>query len=69
MGVLYSLARDVGASLESVYADDPIGLIRAKGALATHTGFLVSLIGPHDPDDPEKISKLRQAAHDLGITI
>ena len=69
MPELYRLAIDVSSRLEQQYAGDPIGLIRAKGLLATKTGFLVSLISPSDHDDPEKVRLLRSAAADLGIAV
>lgn len=69
MPELYRLATDVSSRLEQQYAGDPIGLIRAKGLLATKTGFLVSLISPSDHDDPEKVRLLRSAAADLGIAV
>jgi hypothetical protein len=69
MGTLYDLSVRVTAQLEEAHAGDPIGLVRAKGELATRTGFLVSLIDPRDPDDPEKVVRLRQAAAAIGIYV
>lgn len=69
MTTLYRMALEVTNQLEQQYATDPIGLIRAKGTLATKTGFLVALISPTDHDDPEKAQLLRSAAADLGIHI
>jgi hypothetical protein len=57
----------VSSELESKYANDPIGLVRAKGELATRAGFLVTLVGPGDDDDPEKVHALRSAAAELGL--
>lgn len=67
MGTLYDLCRQVSTHLESQHAGDPIALVRAKGELATRAGFLVSLVGPNDHDDPEKVAALKQAAAQLGI--
>ena len=67
MPELYQLASAITRHLDSIHADDPIGLIRAKGTLATRTGFLVSLINPNDHNDPEKVRLLRQAARELGL--
>lgn len=69
MTTLYQMALEVTNQLEKRHASDPIGLIRAKGTLATKTGFLVALISPTDHDDPEKAQLLRSAAAELGITI
>lgn len=68
MGELYTLARMVNAELE-VKHPDAIALMMAKGRLASQTGFLVSAVQPSDPDDPERIVRLRNAARDLGIAI
>jgi len=66
---LYRIAVAITSRLEQMHPNDPIGLIRAKGALATKTGFLVSLISPHDPDDSEKVACLRKAAVEMGIAL
>lgn len=67
MGTLYELCKRVSAELESKHAGDPIGLVRAKGELATRAGFLVTLVGPNDHDDPAKVAALKAAATELGI--
>jgi len=66
---LYELCRAVTEELERRYENDAIGLVMAKGAMARETGFLVALVGPKDPDDPEKIYKLKQAAANAGIIL
>jgi hypothetical protein len=38
---------------------------KSRGALALETGFLISSVGPTDPDDPERLSALRNAAHSV----
>jgi hypothetical protein len=67
MGRLYDLATQVSRELESRHAADPVALVRAKGALATQVGFLVSLVSRDDADDPDKIARLTRAALDLGL--
>lgn len=67
MSALYDLASRITRQLENANADDPMGLIRAKGQLATKTGFLVAMITPQDPDDPIKLDRLRSAATELGF--
>ena len=69
MPELYRIATAVTSRLEQMHPGDAIGLIRAKGALATKTGFLVSLISPTDPDDSDKIARLREAATEMGIAL
>lgn len=69
MGLLYEMATRVTRELEKRHGTDPIALVRAKGQLATRTGFLVSLIGPNDPDDPAKIHAITLAAVELGIDL
>jgi len=38
---------------------------KSRGSIALETGFLISSIGPGDPDDPVKIEALRDAARRL----
>lgn len=67
MGELYDVCRRVVDRLEHEHAADPMALIRAKGELATRAGFLVAMVGPGDPDNPEKLDRLKIAAAELGI--
>lgn len=67
MSALHDLAAQVTRALEATNSCDPMGLIRAKGQLATKTGFLVAMITPQDPDDPTKLDRLRAAATELGL--
>ncbi len=69
MPELYQLAQRVTEFLELQHRDDMIGLVRAKGEVAMRTGFLVTLITPHDPDDPEKLRLLREAAVAMNIAL
>ncbi len=69
MGVLFDIAQQVNRELAKKHDGDAIGLVLAKGELATRTGFLVTLISPTDPDDPHKVHALREAARDLGIAV
>jgi hypothetical protein len=59
----------VGEQLEAIHGADPIALLRAKGELATKTGFLVTMVSPADANDADKIHKLRSAAAELGISL
>lgn len=69
MSRLYEVCKQVSESLESTHAGEPLELIRAKGLLATKVGFLVSLVTPHDYDDPMKIAAVLGAAAELGIEL
>jgi hypothetical protein len=42
-----------------------LDVFRSRGEIALSCGFLVSLVGPDDPDDPEKIEALRNAAREI----
>jgi hypothetical protein len=47
-----------------------LDVFRTRGELAMRCGFLITLIKPTDPDDPQKISALESAARDLlGLTL
>ncbi|MHB9005180.1 MAG: hypothetical protein ACYC6C_14205 [Coriobacteriia bacterium] len=69
MPELYRLATDIARQLEARYAGDMIGLIHAKGELATRAGFMVTLVSRSDPDDPQKVRRLREVAAELGIAV
>jgi hypothetical protein len=66
---LFRLCSVVGERLEVAHAGDPIALLRAKGALATKAGFLVTMVSRADHDDPDKILRLRRAAAELDIPL
>jgi hypothetical protein len=68
MGSLYDLCQHVTKELET-RNPNPMDLLRAKGDLARKTGFMVSLVGPGDMDDPAKIESVRVAARELGIQL
>lgn len=69
MGTLFDICRRVSLELEARHSNDAMGLLRAKGEIASRAGFLVALVGPNDPDDPEKVRKLSAAARELGIEL
>jgi hypothetical protein len=66
---LYEMCRKVSEELERRHAGNPMGLVVAKGELARQTGFLAGLVGRSDPDDPEKIRRLRDAAAGIHIYV
>jgi hypothetical protein len=61
MGKLYDYCQQIQDHIERNQLD----VFKSRGELALRCGFLVSLIGPDDPDDPEKISSLRRAAKEV----
>ncbi|MDH4139179.1 MAG: hypothetical protein OEV43_01255 [Coriobacteriia bacterium] len=66
MGTLYDYCTKIQSHIEREGMD----LFRVRGELALRVGFLISLVEPEDPDDPEKVKALREAAQDvLGLTL
>jgi hypothetical protein len=66
MGRLY----DDCIKIEEHIEKNGLDLFRTRGALAMKCGFLITLIKPEDPDDPQRISDLKDAAQAvLGLTL
>jgi hypothetical protein len=66
MGELYDCCSRIQEHIESAGLD----VFKTRGQLALKTGFLITLIGPDDPDDPQKLAALREAAEDvLGLRL
>lgn len=66
MGKLYEYCEQIQSHIEHNQLD----VFRTRGALNLQCGFLISLIGPDEPDDPEKIRALREAARNvLGLEL
>jgi len=66
MGRLYDYCQEIQSHIER----NGLDVFRTRGALALQCGFLITLVGPNDPDDPEKMRALREAARDvLGIEL
>lgn len=61
MGKLYDYCQQIQQHIDVNHLD----VFKSRGELALRCGFLVSLIGPDDPDDPQKIEALRNAARDV----
>jgi hypothetical protein len=61
VGKLYDTCQSVIQVIETKGLDP----YKARGSIALETGFLISSIGPEDPDDPVKIEALRDAARRL----
>jgi hypothetical protein len=66
MGKLYDYCQQIQQHIERNNLD----VFKSRGELALRCGFLISLIGPDEPDDPQKIESLRVAAKDVfGLTL
>jgi hypothetical protein len=66
MGKLYDYCQQIQQHIERNNLD----VFKSRGELALRCGFLISLIGPDEPDDPQKIEALRAAAKDVfGLTL
>lgn len=58
MGKLYDNCQIVINEIQARGLD----VYKSRGALALETGFLISAIGPNDPDDPQKLKALSDAS-------
>jgi len=66
MGTLYDDCVRIQEHIER----NGLDVFRTRGALAIECGFLITLVQPEDPDDPERIRALRQAANSvLGMNL
>lgn len=66
MGKLYDYAQRIEEHIQRNNMD----IFKTRGAIAMRVGFIVTLIKPDDPDDPEKIRELRAAAEEvLGLRL
>jgi len=66
LGKLYDGCQEVLQEIDRQGLD----LFKTRGALALETGFLVSMVGPDDPDDAARIELLKMAARDvLGMSL
>lgn len=58
MGKLYDYSVRIQEHIDSKNLD----VFKTRGELAMKCGFIITLIGPNDPDDPQKVAALREAA-------
>jgi len=58
MGKLYDYSTKIQEHIETKNLD----VFKTRGELAMKCGFIITLIGPNDPDDPQKVAALREAA-------
>jgi hypothetical protein len=61
MGKLYDAAQVILSTIEERGLD----VFRTRGAINMKTGFLITLVHEDDPDDPEKLAALRDAAKEV----
>lgn len=66
MGKLYDYCCRIQEHIER----NDLDVFKTRGELALKAGFLITLIGPDDPDDPARIAALRDAAREtLGLEL
>lgn len=66
MGKLYDYCSRIQQHIEQ----NGLDVFKTRGQLALRVGFLITLVTPDEPDDPEKLAALREAAHEvLGIRL
>lgn len=66
MGKLYDYSVKIQEHIDTNHLD----VFKTRGELAMKCGFIITLIGPNDPDDPQKVEALRAAAKStLGIDL
>ncbi|MDA3937164.1 MAG: hypothetical protein PF636_10005 [Actinomycetota bacterium] len=66
MGKLYDYTQRIQQHIE----ENNLDVFKTRGAIAMKVGFIVTLVKPDDPDDAEKIERLRDAAKEvLGLRL
>lgn len=66
MGKLY----DYSVKIQEHIDNNKLDVFKTRGELAMKCGFIITLIGPNDPDDPTKVEALRAAAKStLGLDL
>lgn len=66
MGKLYDYAQTIEEHIQRNNLD----VFKTRGAIAMRVGFIVTLVRPDDPDDPEKVQALKDAATEvLGLRL
>lgn len=66
MGKLYEHCQQIQKHIELNNLD----VFKARGEIALRCGFLISLVGPDEPDDLKKIQDLESAAREVfGISL
>lgn len=66
MGTLYEYSTKIQQHIDA----NKLDVFKTRGELAMKCGFIITLIGPDDPDDPRKVEALREAASTtLGLNL
>ncbi len=66
MGKLYDYAQRIQQHIE----ENNLDVFKTRGAIAMKVGFIVTLVSEDDPDEPEKVRLLREAANEiLGLNL
>ena len=66
MGKLYDYAQRIEEHIQRNNLD----VFKSRGAIAMRVGFIVTLVRPDDPDDPDKVQALKEAAAEvLGLRL
>lgn len=66
MGKLFEYREQI----EKHIATNNLDVFKTRGKLAMKCGFIVTLIRPDEPDDPEKMKLLQEAADEvLGLKL
>lgn len=66
MGKLYEYSVAIQKHIEANHLD----VFKTRGELAMKCGFIITLIGPNDVDEPTKVAALRDAAKSvLGLDL
>lgn len=61
VGQLYDYAQRVQQHIER----NGLDVFKTRGALAMRCGFIITLIEPDEPDDPQKLNALRSASREV----
>ncbi len=61
MGKLYDHAQRIEQHIKANNLD----VFKTRGAIALKAGFIISLVTPNDPDDPDRIAALESAAQSI----
>jgi hypothetical protein len=66
VGKLYNYAQQIEQHIQRNNLD----VFKTRGAIAMRVGFIITLVNPDDPDDPDKVAALKTAAEDvLGLRL
>jgi hypothetical protein len=64
-GLSVSRLYDLKVLIENKIKADGLDAMAVKGKIGLRTGKMLAFINPNTPDDPETVTKLRQAAKDV----